>query len=457
MKNYFFAADAVRKARLAEAGIGFCDLDLDGVAGIVVEEEQIGRALEVLGARKEMETPSSLEGIVLLALRFEAGGINIPRNNTILVPKVAPKVVVEDSDNMESWVEVKPILQKYADMLGVDVFVKNPHGERSEVRSEAGKLFVRFWSVPENLSKTKYNSFFGINLGGGRQDGVKPSGNGVPLVTPEGTVVAEIHGDTLFVLFDLMCSPSSNKSGAAASLMDKIMELYVLLQKSPEEREVIRKKMAEESHKKSREQYVAECSRRFEKTVQGTKEAAKKGREDIARLQQELARRIRETQGAERKLSQIESLRSDQTASYGREFDSLAAVPGVEDVQVSDGVVKVFTEHIYITPDGCADTFDIGKFRMEIYTSGANGGIRFFNLTRQGTGGDYNTNHPHVKKNGSPCLGNISEMVPTLIGEYEYSAVAQIGLQYLKSVNTGDSAGKGIFNCWPKVEKNKEE
>jgi hypothetical protein len=128
----------------------------------------------------------------------------------------------------------------------------------------------------------------------------------------------------------------------------------------------------------------------------------------------------------------------------------------VLDVQVSDGVIKVFTEHIYITPDGCPDTFDIGKFRMEIYTSGANGGIRFFNLTRKGSitgGGGYGVHHPHVKGSGVACLGNISELVSQLIGEYEYSAVAQLGLQYIKSVNTNDSAGRTIFDNWPIVAK----
>lgn len=455
MKNYFIPGLASeKKARLQESAVDFCDFQVDGTAGVVVDEDALPRVLAILGAAMVAEHETSIEGIVRAVL-----GEDAYTTRPLVPPPPTRKFVVEVVDwNGNGQGGFKKIAEEVlVPAVRTDVVLSVPHGVAVAPASD-GKFHVLIWSAPAGQIKDNYstpNKIWGLGIDCRDSQWGVSSGQGVPIMDAETSwVVAELVDSNLYIHHDLCHSGTDRELSIFRRLCE---EVALELSATPEERAERQRKLAEEKLKKSRAAYVQECSRRFEKTVQGTREAVSKGHADIARLQQELARRIRETHGAERKLEQIESLRVEQTASYGREFDSLIAVPGVERVEVSDGVIKVFTEHIYITPDKCADTYDIGKFRMEIYTSGSNGGIRFFNLTRQGTAGGtgYNTQHPHVNQSGSPCLGNIKEMVPTLIGEYEYSAVAQIGLQYLKSVNTEDSAGKGIFQFWPEKMEGK--
>lgn len=448
MKNYFIPGlTPEKKARLQESAVDFCDFEIDGTAGVVVDDDALPRALAILGAASAAESATSLEGIV----RLELSQADVP-----LTPQKF-EVIVEGWEGKNQGGFVKIAQEILVSAVRTDVILSVPHKKTAAPVSD-GKFYIFFWSAPAETSFRKTpKEIWGVAVDC-RDESFFPSGQGVPIMDAEtGWAVGEVvDGNNLYIHHDL-CHHGTDRELAIFRRLCE--EVALELSATPEEEKAERqRKLAEAKRAASREAYTKECARRFEKTVQGTREAVAKGHADIARLQQELTRRIREAQGAERKLEQIESLRGDHVASYGREFDSLVAVPGVERVEVADGVIKVFTENILITPERCADTYDIGRFRMEIYTSGSNGGIRFFNLTRQGTAGGtgYNTQHPHVNKSGSPCLGNIKEMVPTLIGEYEYSAVAQIGLQFLKSVNTDDSAGRGIFEYWPKKEEKKD-
>jgi hypothetical protein len=131
-----------------------------------------------------------------------------------------------------------------------------------------------------------------------------------------------------------------------------------------------------------------------------------------------------------------------ETEKFNREFDSLIKIPGIEKVRVSKEKVFLFTEHIYITleAEGIKKILDIGKFKIEINLHVQKDErrpscVKIFNLTRKGSGGNYNIQHPHVDSEGYPCLGNITEMVPELLGNYEISALVQLLLQFLKSAD----------------------
>lgn len=435
MKNYFLTS--IDKRQLQDAQVEFCDLEIDGQAGVVVDQENIGPALRIISAHIKDEEESSLQGIFRVTL---APGILQSDPEPGPAPQIGTVSIAEDSRfKCEHWKSFARSTQKWVEeaKLPLDVvlyfLVEAKKGSSDSLKRPQGdgKLHLFFgkedWEVP-----------------GAQEDA-------------EGHQKAQhLAGLGYIRIYNLPDCPSIRDEESTKTLLLRLLPLAV--ENDRVKVEEIVQKQVEEHQRKSREQYVKECSKRFEKTLKGTREKISSGKTEVERLQKALTKKIREVIGAERKLRQMETSRSGQEQSYGREFDSLSDVPGVEDVQVADGVIKVFTEHIYITPDDCPDTFDIGCFRMEINTSGSNGGVRFFNITRQGKGGGhsgYNHNHPHVDKSGAPCLGNISELVSQLIGEYEYSAVAQLGLQYLKSVNTGDPAGSGIYNAWPKKGEEK--
>lgn len=204
--------------------------------------------------------------------------------------------------------------------------------------------------------------------------------------------------------------------------------------------------MEQEQAVQNRENYIKEVSGRFTKNLTETKKNIDRGNSDVRKLQKDLVRRIREVQGLEQKLEQLKSREGEELEKFGREYDLLLQVPKVKSVEVADGVIKIFTDLIYCLDDRSKLWHEIGEFRIEIYTSGANGGVRWFNLTGKREGDNYGSHAPHVKGSGRACLGNTSEVFPELIGNYEFSAVAMLAIEFVSSCNTADSAGKTISN-----------
>lgn len=358
-------------------------------------------------------------------------------------------VVLEDSSNMDYWSEIEPVLKEYAELLGTEIVVSNPHGHAAPALTETGKLYIRFWSTPEASPKSKILAVFGIKLKGGQDDACRPSGlaGAIPIIDPDGVAAAEVVGGTLYILFDL---PHASGGGP---LMRAIMEQYVALQKSSEERARMMAKQAEAERQRSRQAWIKECSRRLEKTASGTREAITKAEQAIEAHQRQLVEQIRLLDGQRRKLEQVEATRPELERRYEQEFDKLLQVPHVVRVTAESGKISVFTDRIFVDHGG--RRYDIGDFRVEVYTDGSNGCVRMYNLTRRVDAYQSGMQAPHVFPDGKPCLGNLKEAIPAYLGEYEYSIVVMLCIQYLQSVNTQDAAGKYI-TCWPLVEGGSE-
>ncbi len=151
----------------------------------------------------------------------------------------------------------------------------------------------------------------------------------------------------------------------------------------------------------------------------------------MARLEQRLVL-------ADRRLAELEQYRAS-TEALAREFDRMAALPGITDVRVGDEVLYLFTE--LVTVEYGARRFRLGRFRMEIHFDGR---IFLRNLTDRYESYD----HPHVD-NGRPCLGNIQGWVQQLIARREFAAAAGVLLQYLGTVNPSD--WRKPVTYWPEV------
>lgn len=455
MKNYFLTLTEIQKQEIEDAGVESCDLKIDDLTGTVVDEDNLRLTKSVLSSTIANEHDTSIEGIVRVELEPAEGEIfpPSPQNEAM---EVISNWRSKWSDTEQDFIEATEAL-----LMGIPYKKISLHGgnEPNDVKRLREKVVppdtfqIIVWGSlvgghDNGNHKIASREAFGFEMGGDWNWWIN-SGIGDEIINPDsGRPIAEIiENNRLFIFPPLGNERMENGVEIYRCILREVLERIDI---SPEERDERMRQFAEERLRKYREAYIQECSKRFKKTLEGTRNKIIYGRDEIEELQKRLSRKVQEVIGAERKLKQLEASNGEQLESYSREFDSLVSVPGVEDVRVSDGMIKVFTENIYIKIDDGDIVFDIGKFRMEIYTSGSNGGIRFFNITRQGNGGNFNTHHPHVEKNRKPCLGNISELVPQLIGEYEYSALAQLGLQFLKSVNLGDSAGEEIFEYWPK-------
>ncbi len=92
----------------------------------------------------------------------------------------------------------------------------------------------------------------------------------------------------------------------------------------------------------------------------------------------------------------------------------------------------------------------IGKFEIDISLT-ALGRIRFRNTTNPVTLDGATINAPHVNSEGQPCLGNISDILPELIGKRDFATAVQLAIAYLQTANTEDPWGRRV-NLWPVVE-----
>jgi len=320
-----------------------------------------------------------------------------------------------------------------------------PYSEAQSARHSGDKIPARLWGLN---TKIEYNwNYF------------RSSRTGVDIIDPaSGFAAAElINDDNLYVLLPLYSEIIKDGCG----IIEKIIEEVVieLAADAPTKAARLAERKAWRKAATS-EAYVAECLKRQRAETEQLRASIAENEKAVATLQKNLVNLIRTIKIDSQRLLGASGLGEEYLAKFQKEFEALWSMPGIENIAITDGIVSIYTEHIYITPEGCPDTFDIGKFRMEIRTDGAEHGLKFFNLTRQGKGvgiSAYNVIHPHVHETGVPCLGNIKEVIPQLIAGYEFSVIAQLGLEFLKTVNLEDQAGQRIFDCWPIVEKQTKE
>lgn len=167
-----------------------------------------------------------------------------------------------------------------------------------------------------------------------------------------------------------------------------------------------------------------------------------------------------------RQLSPIEFLLNDKENVIKQINDELIKcerVNGVESAYLDhDGTFHVFTKHIYIKqptnnpnqeslPEEMRNlAWDLGKLHITVNKEGY---TKIVSNTRQVQG--YNelyVGHPHVIRNdNSVCLGEIETSVFELIQKHKYSTLAGLLVNFARSVNLSDSAGRNIAK-WPVIQ-----
>ena len=189
--------------------------------------------------------------------------------------------------------------------------------------------------------------------------------------------------------------------------------------------------MTGESIDQAEKLYVEACMRRLLSDIARTESDLKLSEQklsDCSRLIVEETRRSRESR---LKLGYLDQWQVSEEARHLEEFDRLLQVEGVRKVQVTDDVLRVFTDTVYAVHDGAR--YEIGDFRIDIFFEGY---VLARNLRNCGDNPIWD--HPHIV-NGAICMGNIREGVVKLIGEYQFSVVAQVMLDFLRSYNQNDS------------------
>lgn len=443
MKNFFLILNAEEIGKLRQNAVSFVDFEVDGNRGIVVEEAIMPLLLGVLGKRVVREGTTVYEGIFWLELASVAATATPEPPTPAPAPQFTVRVANWNGNQQDSFVGVARELLTF---INKNVTFHVPHGEASLIYEDGG-FHILIWTSPVGgQSRHVPEKIWGQNVDC-RDNSFAPSGKGIVFRDDAtGYEVAElVGGDNLFIHHDL-CHKGT---GAELEIFKKLISLLILeLSATPEQKEQRARELAERKRQIARERYIAECSKRFEKSLSDTRRGISEGKVWITQTQKDLVKRIREVVGKEAKLEQMEVRRGDHEKRYALEFEKLQQVPKILDVDVQDGVIRVFTDTLYCTDPRSGKVHEIGRFRIDISTNGASDGVRWFNLTRQVNAFKQGMQAPHVFPEGHACLGSLQEALPELIAGYEFSVVAMLAIQFVESVNTADSAGAKI-NLWP--------
>ena len=346
------------------------------------------------------------------------------------------------------------VANEFVPIFGKQIRIYNYCGAAAQVPPiDDGRLHICIWASPgstEHGGNLQHEStLFDAPLV--CQDTweciLAPRGDEGQLLADEaGNQVGKLIRDTVYIHYPL-CKTNIglrwNNQGPEA-LFRRILEEVVFWKTASEAQKSARARaIAARERAQSREEYIHSCNGRFNKALESTRKAMREGPARVRQLQEELTRKIREVNGLQRKLEQMESCQNTVVETYGKEFDKLLEIPKIRDVRVQNGTIRVFTDTLYCVDPRTSKKHEIGHFRIEIHPGGS---VRWFNLVRQVNG----MQAPHVFGRGDACLGNMDEVIPELAANYEYAALAMICIQFVESVNVSDEAGARI-NQWPEA------
>lgn len=383
----------------------------------------------------------------------------------------------------EAWERIKPVLQGFAELLGKDIGVydfREPIDERDWGFEHDNTIYICCYSRPKKglpCKRISIPNVFGFCLWGDQKHALTPSGRGIPIRNNDSTVIAEIIGNVIFILFNLFYESyyEENKDrciydneGIAFRnnmeiILQIIMEKYALLQEGQEELKLkgLRYLWAR-ACEEPRENYVRICCCSLEAGINRAM-AVIRGAENRA---ESVVHMIRQTDLQIPRLSEFLAELTTKSAelkkAFAEEFEKLCALP-VDGVWVDKKNIQVFTS-VNIEYEGYL--YYIGQFQLVLWPLRIEEGckkpcLRVFNMA--GKVSNYvqvsiheweerHAYHPHLRGSDFCCDcpdKNLVREVLRSMYTYRYAAAVARVIQFLQTVDP-TSWYLPIEN-WPKI------
>lgn len=355
------------------------------------------------------------------------------------------RVYVSSDGGMEEKAAILPVLEAFADKIGQNIKVSNPHQSVKDPYegSEYG-LCIYFWSLPEHwdCDHDKISTVYGYRTQSGQRDGFvilsDASIKGDKIIDYSGKTVALVVGKTLYVLFDLPHSGGNRPD----RMMELILEDYNLYLT---DRIRFDETMETRTVKRSFGNFIDLFRSGLSDSTEDDLEEMQKQINDLRRS---LSLVVRDRRLLLEKKKMAEGGKSvwDDDIKILEVYDHLCKLSSTGEVKISEDKIVIPVGQIDIE-DG-STVYDVGEFEIEIYFDESAPYVRCINVTRTIDGCYY---HPHIDDDGDCCFGDASYGIGVLLGDMELEAVVIMIIEYLKSYNEDDCMHR-ICN-WPEKEE----
>lgn len=149
----------------------------------------------------------------------------------------------------------------------------------------------------------------------------------------------------------------------------------------------------------------------------------------------------------------ISSLKNKDFSKDARNIEAIRNIPEIARIVPALKYIIIYTNEIISYPiEG--KRYRFGKFKIIIDLVSHD--IRIYNLSFQVDAYWHPSQHPHIDGEGKPCWGTLAETIMVLLNEREYSSLISVIIDFLKSVNTEDMAGR-FYKEWPVYEEQVEK
>jgi len=424
--------------------------------GVVFNNEtNLQSGLAALGLREDTDQRARTEydGILRVTIQGAGRPLRPPAGGGAPAPVFEPnqQVVIPNLLEVAHWNgrNQNAFLQKIQQYIlpvlnGKKIVLHAPHGTALETPPvNDGCFHFWFWASPHNNGMAVPATLWGIGVDA-RNEGYRPSGIGTAIIDSGGWAVGELVGDNFYIHWDCCETGSRGELDIFGNMMEALALAIEYPGKTPAQIAALKANSVIFAQRRS---YINACGKRmgdFLAQAQATFNA--KGVQ-IESLQEQLAQAIREQDFVREQLTGLEGGNNQATIRFGAEFDRLLATEGVCDVEIEGDKLRVYTDILFCR-DSEGHNHRIGEFIITIPLNG-HGTVHWANQTERKD----NHDAPHIQ-NGKPCLGNMGDVFPQLIGKFEFAALTTMAINFVQSVNdTRDVWGQTIRQ-WPVVRHN---
>jgi hypothetical protein len=326
------------------------------------------------------------------------------------------------------------------DNLGRCILLNVAHGRRSSPNTDPSKFKVHIYSAPEvSESHRAHTHMWDIHVS--NRDGVRPDTTRHQIYCDEGVPVASVDSNNLYIYHDVVHYGDDKEKAIYRRIMEETLVAFKNDFKQPPDL--------------NRRIYIKMCNQRIKNELRDIEAASEKSSEIIANTQKKLVEAIREQDYQRHRMEELKKAEGYNDSHFDDEFSKLCDIAHVKNVKIQPDAIYFETDMVTCVDPRSGKQHNIGEFQIAIEPS--SGDVKFMNQSYIIPG--YHSEGmqaPHVFHNGSPCLGNMQNILPDLIAKFDFPSAAMIAVNFLAEVNTDDEAGQYIHK-WPLSDEGEEE